>query len=546
MNRLWRILPVLLLLLAQPALPMVLAHGGNGDGHEEGGGDRAAQAWKPNATRLTPERRYVEQRNLDASGPMVVWQERELGRDWDIVAKNLSKDGPAFPVTVDADPQTQPVIQGPWVAWVEEHEGNEDVVVLNLRSGEQFQLPDSGEDDIGPTIGDKTVYWQVRTNKNSGYLRGFDLVERKVLYPIENTTIVAHPDAHGPYLAWAEGNNLETKLRVRNVDTGETWSVPGFWALRDGPAIGRWGLGFVAEVTDGQEGTYAQVFNWTREHVKAFRTGKYPHQNIEVCDAGVIWDQYAPEVDNSPTVALWDGFTDKIGDFGYDNHAADCSGDTFIYEKQVPAEDPDLPETRHIYHLDLSSVRAPSKATIEIDPGQERGIYQGQTLFTGQLTVGDPREPLRGLWARVDGGELQPVEARPAGEGTYRWRAEIDMSRLYNGEHSLKIISIDDRGTQTEEGFTFFTHGEYNTQDDVFDQPLRVPVERSSPFPFSMVDHYQDYQPFYNTILLFLGVLALIAYFVYRWLQQRPPAPPEYVPPEGLEDSDDRSRESSA
>lgn len=535
MNRLWRILPVLLLLLAQPAAPAVLAHGGNGDGHQETSDGQGATPWKPNATRLTPERRYVQQVNADASGPMVVWQERELGRDWDIVAKNLSTDGPAFPVTVEAAAQTHPVIQGPWVAWTEQHEGNADIVVLNLRSGEQFQLPDSGEDDVGPAIGDKTIYWLSRNNKNTGSLRAFDLVERKLLYPIGNTTIVAPPDAHGPYLTWAEGNNLEAKIRVRNVQTEETWTVPDFWMLQDGPALGRWGVAFIADVQGGQPGTYAQLFNWTKGNIQAFRTGKYPHQNVNVCDSGVIWDQQAPEVENAPTVAIWDGYTDKIGDFGYENHNGDCSGDALIYEKVTPAEDEDLGNTRHLYVLDLASVRAPSKATIEIDPGLERGIYQGKSLFTGELTMGDPREPLRGLWARVDGGELQPVEAQPAGEGTYRWRVEIDTSRYFNGQHSLSIISIDERGTQTKEGFVFFTHGTYQTQEEVFDQPLRIPVDRPSPFPFNVVDHYKDYQPFYNTILLVLGLLALIGYFIYRWITNQPPAPPEYVPPEGLD-----------
>ncbi len=535
MNRLWRILPVLLLLVAQPAVPLVLSHGGNGDGHDSGGEHQGATAWKPNATRVTPDRRYVDQRNVDTSGPMIVWQERELGRDWDIVAKNLSTDGPAFPVTVDADAQTHPVIQGPWVAWVEHHEGNADIVVLNLRSGEQFQLPDTGEDDVGPTISHKTIYWLSRNNKNTGHLRGFDLVDRKLLYPIENKTIVAPPAAHGPFLTWAEGNNLEAKIRVQNMDTGETWSAPHLWTLKDGPAIGRWGVAFIADVHGTQSGTYTQLYNWTQGNIEAFRTGKYPHENVEVCDSGVLWDQYAPDVDNAPTVAIWDGFTDKIGDFGYDNHKADCTGDALLYEKVVPSEDEDLGQTHHLYMLNLASVRAPARATIEIDPGLERGIYEGKTLFTGDLILGDPREPLEGLWARIDGGELQPVRAQKTGEGTYRWRVEVDTSRYFNGQHSLNIISIDERGTQTQQGFVFFTHGTYQTSDEVFDQPLRVPIDRPSPFPFSIVDHYKDYQPFYNTVLLVIFLLVLIGYFVYRWVTHQPPAPPEYVPPESID-----------
>lgn len=546
MNRLWRILPVLLLLLAQPAVPMVLAHGGNGDGHHETSQEEEDNSFGPNAVRLTPGRRYVEQTNPATSGTMVVWQERELGREWDVVAKNLSTNGSAFAVTVEPAAQTQPVVQGPWIAWVQQDEGERDVVVLNIRSGEQIEIPDGGQDATGPTIGDKKIYWQVPTSRNVGYLRGFDLVEHELLYPIENRTIVAPPVAHGPYLAWAEGDNIEAKVRVQDTRSGETWSAPGLWALEDGPAIGRWGVAFIADVRDGQEGTYTQLFNWTKQHLQPFRTGKYPHENVDVCPSGVVWDQFAPQADNAATVAIWDGYTGKIGDFGYQNHDGTCTLDSLIYEKVVPAEDDDLGNTRHLYILDLVSVRPPAKTTIEIDPGLEDGIYQGTAVFTGDLTLGDPRQPLREAWARVDGGELQPAEVRPTGEGTYSWRVEIDTSRYFNGQHTLKILTVDDRGTRSEQGFRFFTHGTYQTREEVFDQPLRVPVKEASPFPFSIVDHYQDHQPFYNTILLILGILALIAYFVFRWLQQRPPAPPEYVPPKSLEDSDDRAGESGA
>lgn len=521
-----------LTLLLLPAV--ALAHGGGDDGHTEEDDPRFASdtgvLYGPNARPLTPEARYVEQRNPYAQGSMVVWQERAVGRDWDIMAYNLSTNGPAFPVTLDKANQVNPTLQGPWVAWEEQTGSTVDIVAQNLATGETVRVPDTGSDERGPSIGDDVVYFFIRQNKNAGVLRGYDLEAKRFLYPAGNTTVLTPPSAYGTELAWVEGNNLEGKVRVWDRNTDTVRDVPELWSVLEGPVLGPWGVAFIADVRSGQRGVYAVLFQFETGELVPMRTGWYPHAHIGQCDTGVVWSQFR-EVANVEidTVVLWDAYTEKFASFGNENFDPTCSGDWFLYEKILPPEDPDLPKTARIYSLDLGRTRPPVKMHVRLQDGLENGIYQGTVSFRGTIHLGDPRQPLTGLWASIDGYEPEPVEARQIDSETYEWRLRINTNQYLSGQHALRIIAVDSQGTETQRGFTFFTDGLYFTDPSIFDQPLRVPREQSSPFPFNLVDHYQRYRQFYNTILLVLATLIVVTIVVMRWLRSRPRGKPEYV-----------------
>ncbi|MDX1610926.1 MAG: hypothetical protein R3185_01070 [Candidatus Thermoplasmatota archaeon] len=525
----WKLIPLLALLLLQPVLPLAHAHG-NDDGHGEATPSSNEGGFGPQAQQLTPLARYVEQAHPAIHGDMAVWQERRVGRSWDIVAYNLSTGGPAFPVTLDSNTQTNPAIRGPWIAW-EDHNGqNKDIKVLNLETGEQIRVPDTGGPDIGPTIGERAVYWMRGDDRGLGQLYGYDLLAREMIRPAGNNTIVSPPTTYKSFLAWAEGDKVAAKVRVMDTSTGERWSVPDLWAVADGPELSGWGVSFVADVRGAQTGVYTTVYNWTQDTFTPQRTGKYPHRQLAACDTGMVWNQF--EVDSKlPTVAIWDGFTEKIGDFGYNNANGACWGDHLIYEKTVPAEDEDLPDTTRIYHIDLRSTRAPVRAKALLDPGFENGIFEDRTIFTGRVIPGDPREEITGIWGTVDGGEFRRLSFEKV-PGGYAWQMVVDPSRYFNGQHTLNLVTMDARGTRTDAGFRFFTTGVYQTDQSVFGQGLNVPREEPSPFPFNLIDHYHDFRAFYNTVFLALAIIIAIAWMVIRYLRSRPKGRPEFVRPD--------------
>ncbi len=533
-----------LLLLLQPVAPLALGHGGESspnhhddsgdedDANGDGAGETAGPAPNvdPRAEPLTPKERYVEQRNPDVHGSLVVFEQMQIGRDWDIMAYNLSTEGPAFPLTLEENDEMQPTVRGPWAAWEEHDKGEIDIVVLNLRTGNVHRVPNLGGAERYPTILGDTVYFLLEEKPGKGQLRGYDLISKRVLDPIGNQTIISPPKAWGHQLVWAEGARIEAKLQLMDRRTGEIDALPQTWNLVEGPTVGPWGVAWVAEFGGAQMGTYTVAWNQTTG-LDYKRTSIYPHANVEVCDAGVVWDQPGSSTTSLQVINLFDNYVDTPITLGDRNFNAHCSGDHLIYEKLVPAEDEDLDRTRRIYRLDLARVRVPNEATVQLDEGLERAIARHTMTFTGYAEAGDPREPIAAIYGGVDGEDFRRLEIRERGNG-YEWSMTVEPRRYFSGQHALSIVVEDVRGYRTSVGFTFFTNAPYSLDDAIYEQGLQVPREQAHPFPFNLFNHYDDYRPFYNTILLLVVVLIAIAVGVRRYLNNRPPAPPEYVAPE--------------
>lgn len=525
-------LALAVLLLFQPVLPAALAHGGQKEGHHTS--QPGGQGMDPNASAITPNARYVRQQSPAAHGSLVVWEQRSFGRDWDIMAYNFSSGGDPFPLTTRAVNERDPAVRGPWVAWEEHHpeaNASTDIVVFDVRTGHVLRVPDSGHDEVEPVFGGgSTLYYVLNGEAENRYLRAFDLDARTVEAPIGNRTIVGDVGAYKRWVTWAEGRDTSAKIHVLDRASGEITKVPRVWTLSDGPTMGPVGVAFIARHTGTQRGTYTTIYNLTTRF-NDLRSGVYPHENLAQCDAGVVWNQPGTATSDADAVALWDRYIETRIAFTANNTDPTCTREKLIYVKRVPHEDPDIDHVRRIYALDLSNARLPIEAEIEIDPDQEHGIYRGTTTFSGIAHPGDPREPIQRVIAWVDDGSTLPVKTARTTEGV-RWAVRVNTSQLTNGQHTLVVGTIDDMGTRSRQGFTFYVDAPYTVDPGSLPGGVDVPRTEPSPFPFSLLDHYQAYQPFYNTVVLVLLVIVGGVWAYRRYKENQPAGTPEYVRPD--------------
>lgn len=527
-----------LFVLIQPGLPSAQAHGG-AHAPEDEHPDEVSQGEAPpgegfhaNASAVIPYEPYIRQENPAIHGSMIVWEESEIGRPANIVAYNLSTDEGAFPLSTRAINERNPTVHGPWIAWEQHHEGDNatvDIAVLDVRTGTTITIPDDGHDQTRPAIANNgTVYYAERHGEDE-HLRAFDLLTRTTWEPIGGTEIFGGPSTYGHTLAWAEVSTRHAKIVTLDTRNMTKETVPDRWNIREGPLVGPHGVAFVANNRGLQGGTYTVTYN-EEDGVQHRRTGVYPHKDLDHCANGVVWGQPGISVSELDHVSAWDPYTLKTTHLGVNNTNPACSGDHVVYEKRIAGGDEE-PVPR-IYVIDFRELRLGTDAEIRLDPGLERSIITDTTTLTGTILPGDPREPVDTVVARIDRDSIRMPETEPLPDGGVRWSITVDPDRYPSGLRTLQVSVVDTMGTRTVDAFTFFTDTPYILDESRLDRTLDVPRTDPSPFPFSILDHYKAYQPFYNTVILVIILIVVVVIGVIRYRANKPPEPPRYVPPD--------------
>lgn len=520
-----------LVLILQAAVPPALAHGGadHGEGSSAGG---------EGIFKLTPDREFAEQHNPAMDGSRIVWQERAPGEDWDIMMANIdSPNISAIPLTNTDYNEQRPLIHGDYVAWVVKtpDDSDEDLAVLNLNTGLIRHVPDSGKHEQHPTFGGNgSLYYRVPAGGKAGHLKGFDPSTGETFNPIGDTTIVGEPAAYGPWLAWAEGSPTRAKFHILNTHTGNLTKVKHQFHLKDGPEMGPAGLAWIASYGgEFERGTYSTLYNLSTG-LNRLQSEVYPHKQVETCNAGVIWNQPSTSITEQPTVAFFDRFIEGTITVGEQTFDGDCGADHLVYEQNVRKSSDSNSEIRQLYVLSLESVRLPRESTVTIDEDDRRRILRARSTLQGEIFPGDPREPIQRVLASIDGGPTHEINFTRIDEGV-RWEATIEPRVLKSGRHELEITAVDDLDRRTSEGFVFYTETPFQLDQSSLGDGPNVPREPSSEFPLSIFNHYQDYQPFYNTVFLVLLILGAAGWYGYKRYKEKPVGRPEYVPPDEIE-----------
>ena len=211
------------------------------------------------------ERRITEdsarRRALKISGPWLVWMDRrnESGQhyaNFDIYGYNM-KTGEEIPVAIAPGSQRSPSIHGNTVVWADNRnsplagarnqglpdpgcfncpENRSDIHALDLTTGEERVLVETGYYNEAPEIYGTYLAWRAHDPKRLPELRLLDLESGHVQMIAEAGNFWSGPSLSEEYLVWSTSwpcdvgprGDLDTGVFAQHLQTGERWKLTDY------------------------------------------------------------------------------------------------------------------------------------------------------------------------------------------------------------------------------------------------------------------------------------------------------------------------------
>jgi beta propeller repeat protein len=130
-----------------------------------------------------------------------------------------------------------PAIYGDRIVWEDSRNGNDDIYMYNLSSGEEMQITANASAQLSPDIYGDVIVWEDHTNVNLsediGNMTPEDLTALDTnihMYDLssgEETRITANasaqidPAIHGDRIVWEDLRNGTGDIRMYNISSGE-------------------------------------------------------------------------------------------------------------------------------------------------------------------------------------------------------------------------------------------------------------------------------------------------------------------------------------
>lgn len=171
------------------------------------------------------------QTSPDISGDRVVWQEHRDGQS-DVFLHDLGT-GETRRLTDDPADQIAPRISGDRVVWEDHRHTGRDVYALDVTGGAEIRLTPEASVQVDPDVSDGRVVW--RDNRRGGWgVVLHDLATGQETW-LANGGSAEAPAISGTTVVWLENG----RIRGRDLATGEDLEVPGDVGVRsqDGLAV---------------------------------------------------------------------------------------------------------------------------------------------------------------------------------------------------------------------------------------------------------------------------------------------------------------------
>lgn len=171
------------------------------------------------------------QTSPDISGDRVVWQEHRDGQS-DVFLHDLGT-GETRRLTDDSADQIAPRISGDRVVWEDHRHAGRDVYALDVTGGAEVRLTPEASFQVEPDVSDGRVVW--RDDRRGGWgVVLHDLATGQETW-LANGGSAEAPAISGTTVVWLENG----RIRGRDLATGEDLEVPGDGGVRsqDGLAV---------------------------------------------------------------------------------------------------------------------------------------------------------------------------------------------------------------------------------------------------------------------------------------------------------------------
>lgn len=172
-----------------------------------------------------------DQQNGAIWGDYLAWEDNSNG-NWDIYLYHLLT-GNEVRLSSDSADQLNPALYGNIVAWQDHRNGDADIYVLDLSSGTESRITNSPADQVFPAVnGDRVVWIDTRSGTPQVYLYN---ITTAVEIPVTSDAWEhAYPTITGDYITWVDYRDNNTDICLYQISTGNTTRVtktPGQYRL---------------------------------------------------------------------------------------------------------------------------------------------------------------------------------------------------------------------------------------------------------------------------------------------------------------------------
>ncbi|WP_165394850.1 PKD domain-containing protein [Methanofollis fontis] len=140
----------------------------------------------------------------DIDGELIVWMDYRNG-NYDIYLYNLTS-GEERPICTDPADQWDPVISENWIVWDDERNGNHDIYLYDLSTGQEMEICTERHAQRHPAVNEGQIVWQdLRHGSYTIYTYDFTLKEDVKVSDHYGTV---HPDINDEWLVYESGGDI--------------------------------------------------------------------------------------------------------------------------------------------------------------------------------------------------------------------------------------------------------------------------------------------------------------------------------------------------
>ena len=164
----------------------------------------------------------------------IVWEDSRNGNS-DIYMYDLTT-GQERQITTDTDYQENPAIYADKVVWEDKRNGNSDIYLYDLTTGQETPITTNTADQSDPAIYIDKIVWEDKRNGNSDIYM-YDLTTGQETQITTNTVSQYDPAIYSDKIVWEDKRNGNSDIYMYDLTTGQETPITTNTASQYGPAI---------------------------------------------------------------------------------------------------------------------------------------------------------------------------------------------------------------------------------------------------------------------------------------------------------------------
>lgn len=158
----------------------------------------------------------VDELRADVDGKIVVWEQLVSSTNSDLFMRDLGGTG-VTRITNDSAAQVFPNVDGDYIVWQDNRNGNWDIFLYDLTTGVETQLTSDPSDQRHPRVSGNLVVWEDNRNGNSD-LYGYDISAGSEFMVTNHPANQTLHDIDGRRIVYTDDRNGDLDIYMFEID----------------------------------------------------------------------------------------------------------------------------------------------------------------------------------------------------------------------------------------------------------------------------------------------------------------------------------------